>query len=146
MIKNSVFPILVLGLLLSTAFSCQFGEAPDPTFKKEINPNFQEEAKNPEFIHRSMKQLTDVIIHDIFSPPQASRIYAYPSIAAYECLIHAYPSYKSLDGQLHDLSGVPQPEQGKEYCYPLASTHAFLKTGQVLIFSEDKVEDFSAKE
>jgi len=36
---------------------------------------------------------------------------------------------------------MPQPEAGKEYCYPLASIHAFLKTGKFLIFSEDKVEE-----
>ncbi len=125
--------------------SCKPGETPetpDPSFKTEINPNFQKEAKNPDFIHRSMKQLTDVIVHDIFSPPVASRIYAYPSIAAYECLRHAYPNYKSLGDQLNGLKGIPQPETGKEYCFPLASTHAFLKTGKALIFSEDKIETF----
>ena len=106
------------------------------------NPNFQEEAKNADFYHRSMKKLTDVIVHDIFSPPVASRIYAYPNIAAFEALVHDYPDYQSLDGQLDGLKGIPKPENDKEYCYPLASVHAFLLTGKALIFSENQIEEF----
>ena len=109
------------------------------------NPNFQEEAKNPDFYHRSMKKLTDVIVHDIFSPPVASRIYAYPNIAGYEVLVHDYPDYQSLAGQLDGLKDIPKPEEGKEYCYPLASIHAFLLTGKALIFSENQIEEFENK-
>ncbi|MCP3933464.1 MAG: vanadium-dependent haloperoxidase [Bacteroidetes bacterium] len=107
-----------------------------------VNPNFQEDASNPEFLHRSMKQLTDVIVHDIFSPPVASRIYAYPSIAAYEVIQYDYPEYVSLAGQLHELETVPQPKPDEEYCFPLAGVHAFLTVGKALIFSENQIEEF----
>jgi len=110
--------------------------------REEVNPNYQQEALQAEFIHTSMKRLTDVIVHDIFSPPQASRIYAYPSIAAYEAGIHAFPEYRTLQGQVRELANVPKPEAGKEYCFPLASTHAFLTVGKQLIFSEDKIDQF----
>lgn len=103
-----------------------------------VNPNFQEEAKNVDLYHQSMKKLTDVIVHDIFSPPVASRIYAYPNIAAFEALVNDYPEYQSLDGQLYGLKNIPQPEEGKEYCYPLASIHAFLIVGKALIFRKIK--------
>ena len=109
---------------------------------EQVNPNFQQEARNSEFLHRSMKQLTDVIVHDIFSPPQASRIYAYASVAGYQAALPDFPEYRTLDGQLNQLNNTPQPEQGKEYCFPLASTHAFLTVGKTLIFSEDKVQNF----
>ena len=36
--------------------------------------------------HTIVDQLTTVMVHDIFSPPVASRIYVYPNIAAYEVL------------------------------------------------------------
>ena len=36
--------------------------------------------------HKAVDQLTEVMVHDIFSPPVASRIYAYPNIAAYEII------------------------------------------------------------
>src|SRR5689334_17514658 len=49
-------------------------------------------TSNPEFIHRSIKQVTDRIVHDIFSPPVASRIYTYTSVAGYEAVRHADPN------------------------------------------------------
>lgn len=106
------------------------------------NPDYPLEANQADLMHRSMKKLTDVIVHDIFSPPVASRIYVYPSIAAYEVLIHDHPEYQSLQGQLRDLTAGPSPETDTEYCLPLAAMHAFLETGKTLIFSEDKIETF----
>lgn len=109
---------------------------------EQSNPNFQEDAGNPEYIHRSMKQLSDVIVHDIFSPPVASRIYAYSSIAAYEAAHPGFSDYQSLAGQLNGLEAGPQPEEGKTYCFPLAGIHAFLKVGKAFTFSEDKMEAY----
>ncbi|MFK7903618.1 MAG: vanadium-dependent haloperoxidase [Chitinophagales bacterium] len=103
------------------------------------NTDYKAAANNPIHYHHSVKKLTDVIVHDIFSPPQASRIYAYPNIAAYEVLRQGNGDYKSLAGQLTELKEVPQPEQEVDYCYPLASIHAFLTVGKALIFSEDKI-------
>ncbi|MFK7935775.1 MAG: vanadium-dependent haloperoxidase [Saprospiraceae bacterium] len=109
---------------------------------EQDNPNYQEDANQAQFLHRSVKKLTDVIIHDIFSPPQAARIYAYPSIAAYEIMQQGSNKYQSLAGQLHELQTVPQLESNQEYCLPVASTQAFLQVGKALIFSEDKMENF----
>lgn len=107
-----------------------------------VNPEFQKEAQDPDFFHQSMKQLTDVIVHDIFSPPVASRIYVYPSIAAYETIINQHPEYQTLAGQLTGFKAVPQPKKGQEYCYPLASIKAFLTVGKALIFSEEMINTF----
>ena len=106
------------------------------------NPNWKTDANNPEFLLNSQKKLTDVIVHDIFSPPVASRIYAYPNIAAYEILQNDYPEYQSLEGQLTDFQNVPKPKAGEEYCFPLAMTHAFLTIGKTFIFSEPKIVEF----
>jgi len=89
-----------------------------------------------------MEKLTEVIVHDIFSPPQASRIYAYASIAAYETARHMDSTHLSLSGQLNGLKNIPSPLPNKEYCYPLASTVAFLEIGKMLIFSEEKIEAY----
>src|SRR5580765_3885671 len=72
--------------------------------------DYKTKVQNPEFIHRSIKEITDLIVHDIFSPPVASRIYAYSSVAAYEALIPLDKNYKSLAGQLHGLEAVPKPD------------------------------------
>lgn len=96
-----------------------------------------------EDLHSSMQHLTDVIVHDIFSPPVASRIYAYASIAPYEILAQADSSYRSLAGQLTDLSPIPLPE--KEISYDIAALNAHYLVGQQLIFSEEKVETHRQK-
>jgi len=112
--------------------------------REDVNSNYPDLAKAPDHLHTSLKQLTDVIVNDIFSPPVASRIYAYSCIAAYEPLIHDHPQYQSLAGQLKGLETFPQPEAGKTYCYPLASSKAFLQTGKAMIFSEVTIEDVEA--
>ncbi|MFN7791955.1 MAG: phosphatidic acid phosphatase, partial [Cyclobacteriaceae bacterium] len=78
------------------------------------NGEYKEKAKNPEFLHRSMKAITDRIVHDIFSPPVASRIYSYVSVAAYEAAIQQDSSYRSLAGQLNGLEEVPKPDRALE--------------------------------
>ncbi|MCB9339607.1 MAG: vanadium-dependent haloperoxidase [Lewinellaceae bacterium] len=106
------------------------------------NPNWEKEAANPDHLHKSLKEITDVIVHDIFSPPVASRIYTYSTVAAYEAMVPGYPQYQSLAGQLTDLTPAPQPEAGKQYCYPLAGAKAMLVVGKALIFSEEKIDEF----
>nr|MCU0450381.1 phosphatidic acid phosphatase [Bernardetiaceae bacterium] len=103
------------------------------------SPNYQTAANNPEFLRRSVIALTDVIIHDVFSPPVAARIYTYASVAAYEAIVPAYPSYQSLAGKLNGLAPSPAPAPGEEYCLPLASTQAFLTVAKGLIFSKEKL-------
>jgi hypothetical protein len=100
-------------------------------------------TQNPEYIHRTVKKLTDVIVHDIFSPPVASRIYAYTMVAGYEALVPAFPEYQSLAGQIRDLKEIPTPDPNKTYCFPLASVHAILTTAKMnFIFSPEKIEEF----
>lgn len=92
-----------------------------------------------------MKAITDRIVFDIFSPPVASRIYAYSSIAAYEAGRHADSTLVSLSGQLANMPAMPEPEAGKVYSFPLASVQALYKTGRTLIFSEDVFEQYYAE-
>ena len=112
---------------------------------EQKNPNFQQDAANPEYMHRSLLTLTATIKHDLFPPMIAARIYAYSHIAGYEALVAGAPQYQSLSGQLNGLGELPKPEAGKEYCYPVASVKAYLKMGQKLIFSEDSIENFTIK-
>lgn len=94
-------------------------------------------ASDPEILHNLGEHLTDVIIHDIFKPPVASRIYAYANLAAYEALVPGHPEYRSLGGQLNGFEATPQPQPAKEYCFPLASAKAFSIVGRTLTFSGD---------
>jgi hypothetical protein len=107
--------------------------------------DWRSRAENAERAHRSIKHITDIIVHDIFSPPVASRIYAYVSIAGYEVARHQDEKFVSFSGQLNGLEAFPKPEAGQEYCYALASCQAMLKVGRALVFSEDKLDEFYGK-
>lgn len=123
--------IIVSGVLLIAAWSC--------TPKSE---EYKVKAQNPDFLHRTLDEVTHIMIHDIFSPPVASRVYVYTSIAGYEAIIPQDSSYISLAGQLHGFTAVPRPQATKEYCFPLASVQAMVKVGKSLLFSEDRVDAF----
>ena len=105
---------------------------------------WKQKAENPEYIHRSVKQITDVIVHDIYSPPVASRIYAYITIAGYEAAIQVNPKYISFAGQLHGLT-PPGAQTGKQFSSSLASVHAILMVGKALVISEKAIENFHKK-
>lgn len=127
--KKNVFGSLLLCLAL---LACDSGD--DNAWRTKV--------QNPDFLHRSIRQVTDVIVHDIFSPPVAARIYTYISVAAYESAVHLDPTAQSLSGQLNGLDSIPQPDPDAEYCFQLAAVQASLKVGRALVFSEDKMDVF----
>ncbi|MCM4150757.1 phosphatase PAP2 family protein [Arenibacter sp. N53] len=94
----------------------------------------------PQDLHNSIHKVTEVMIHDIFSPPVASRIFAYPNIAAYEIIALNNEEYKSLVGQVTDLTPIPAPGMDKPINYQMAALIAHMEISKRLIFSEDKIE------
>ncbi|MDQ2863456.1 MAG: phosphatidic acid phosphatase, partial [Bacteroidota bacterium] len=105
-------------------------------------PGWKSKTEDANYIHRAIKEITDVMVYDIYSPPVAARTYAYISVTAYETLIHENHDYISLSGQLHGLQPSPEPGAGKEYSYTLAAVHALLTVGKSLVISEEKVDAF----
>ncbi|MFN2400471.1 MAG: vanadium-dependent haloperoxidase [Gemmatimonadaceae bacterium] len=106
----------------------------------EVRGDYRTRRPDADVLHTAMQQLTSVIVYDIFSPPQASRVYAYASIAAYEALRHDHPSYRSLAGQVSGLPPVPAPQPDSEYYLPLAGVHAFMTVGKTLTFSQERMD------
>ncbi|WP_298735935.1 vanadium-dependent haloperoxidase [uncultured Chitinophaga sp.] len=98
--------------------------------------------QDPEVVHASVKRLTDVIVYDIFSPPVASRIYAYASLAMYEAARFAEPQYPSLTAQLHDFAPMPAPDPNKQYNFLLAGARAFQVVARKVTFSVDSLKLF----
>jgi hypothetical protein len=97
-------------------------------------------TSNPQWLHLSMKAITDRMVHDIFSPPVASRVYAYTAIAAYEALVPFSDSYVTLAGQIRHLKPLPQPDTTRDYVPELCAIQALFKVGRQLIFSEDQLD------
>ncbi len=90
--------------------------------------------------HNAIDKLTEVMVHDIFSPPVASRIYNYPNIAAYEIISQGNDNYKTLSKRLHGLEAIPSVDTTKNINLRVAAIVAYLEVGKQLVFSEDKVE------
>lgn len=95
---------------------------------------------SPEDLHAVVDKVTDIMIHDIFSPPVASRIFVYPNIAAYEIMAQTNPKYKSLAGQVTALTPVPVLDTVAGINPTLAAIIAHMDISKQLIFSEDKFE------
>jgi hypothetical protein len=127
--------IIILTALVVVLAACRPNAKPD---------EYNAKAANPEFYHQSVEKLTEVIIHDIFSPPVASRIYTYANLAGYEALVPAHANYQTLGGRLKGFKGVPKPEAGQEYCFPLASVEAFLSVARTLTFTAEYFDKYEA--
>jgi hypothetical protein len=131
--KMQISRWLIPVLLVSFVYSC---EEPSDEWRTEID--------NTEHLINSVTRVTDILIHDIFSPPVASRVYAYPSIAAYECARFINEDYRSLAGQLNGLEALPSPDPEKEYAFQIAALHAFNTVSKKLVFSEEMMNEFVA--
>ena len=103
------------------------------------NNAYKESLQGSELFNESMQKLSDVIVYDIFSPPVASRVYMYPTMAAYSIMQASYPEkYTDLAGQLNGFTTIPKNDN-KKVNPELAAIHAFLKVSTMLIFSENKL-------
>ena len=131
---------LLTNVLLWGMWSCN-NPASDAAKSGTYSTDYAQKANNPEFFHAGVRRTVDIIRHDIFAPPVASRIFAYSVIAGYEAMAPGFPEYRPLAGLLNDLGPAPAPEAGKEYCFPLAGVNAMLITSKALVFSEGQVEE-----
>ena len=92
--------------------------------------------------HTTVDKLTEVMIHDIFSPPVASRIYVYPNIAAYETLNQNSDTYKSLVNQLNGLNTLTSEKKDVAANLKLASLIAYINVAKELVFSKERITTY----
>jgi len=94
---------------------------------------------SPELFHKSVDKVMEIQIHDIFSPPVASRIFVYPNIAAYEILAQKSSKFKTLVGTLNEFEAIPQADKSKDVNLELAAIIAHMELSKNLIFSEERM-------
>jgi len=116
--------LLALNILLLVVLACKKEEPLDASVDN---------------LHEAIDRVTEIMIHDIFSPPVASRIFAYPNIAAYEIIALENKEYNSLAGQVTDLTSVPAPKNAELINYKIAALTAHMDVSRRLIFSEDQL-------
>ena len=90
--------------------------------------------------HICVHRLTDVIVYDIFTPPVASRIYAYCNLAYFEAVRWNDSSSSSITKNLKGFSEMPKPLSGHQYNYSLAAVRAFFNVANKLTFSHDSLK------
>src|ERR1700710_1538967 len=73
-------------------------------------PDYKNILHDPALYSRTVYALNSVVMGNNFSPPVASRNYAYATVAGYEVIAAGYPGkYKSLVGQLNGFKKVAKP-------------------------------------
>ena len=91
-------------------------------------------------VHRAQQAITNVIVHDIFSPPVASRIYVYASIAAHESLVASGKS-QSFHALRNDfIQPSPLAFEGRVHT-EASAVYAMMLTASKLVFSEARLLD-----
>ena len=95
---------------------------------------------NPFLYSDVVHKLNYVIIYDIFTPPVASRVFAYSNLAAYEVLANDGDHLSSLEGKVKGLNNIPHPAPNSKIDYPFASLIALIKVGNELTFSGDTMK------
>lgn len=122
------------GILLTAALSLLLFSCKQ---KVSFNPD------DVNILHQNEVMLTQTIIYDIFTPPVASRIYAYTSLAQYEAVKYASANPVSIAEKLNGFGMIPKPDKTKKYNYVLAGTEAFCKVAyNVKIFSVDTLKKY----
>ena len=126
--KNQNFKVFILLVLFSlAACSIQKPQLPTPV----------------DILHQNQEKLTEVIIYDVFTPPVASRLYVYTSLASYEAIRFNKSDAPSITARLRGFGEMPVPEKGKDYDFTLAATKAFFNTVRnVKVFSVDSLTNW----
>lgn len=89
----------------------------------------------------SIDKVTEIMVHDIFSPPVASRIFAYPNIAAYEIVAVNNEQFNSLQSEIKDLPRISSAED-PNVNVNLAALMAHMDMSRQLIFSEEMMTSY----
>lgn len=125
-LKNKIF--LLITTLFILLFSCN---------KKE---DYKKSLHNPMLFTQAMHKLNYVVIYDIFTPPVASRVFAYSNLAAYEVLAKDGNRLQSMEGKINALQPIPAPAEIDKVDFPFASLIAFTRVGEELTFSKDTMQ------
>lgn len=96
---------------------CNSAKKPAPTFAtKEIS--------------KVITEMSNLMIHDITSPPLAARFFGYTCLAGYEIVVQNDKEYKSLRGVVNGYPEIAKPDSIKGYNTQLASVLAMMETAQ----------------
>ena len=99
-------------------------------------------AQQANTLHSLNQLLVNTVMTDLFTPPVASRIYAYPNLAFYECIRYNDPTLPSLSGKLNSWNAVMPPANGDKEEHFISGCFAFSYVAQTLVGSEYKFREW----
>ena len=108
--------VVTLGLIISL-LSCSTGKN-----------NYRED---PGQIAGVVKEMTELMVHDVTNPPLAARFFAYSMLAGYEVVSKNDSSAPSFKTCLNKYPDIPAPS-ATGYYWPLAAMFAMMQTAAAL--------------
>ena len=96
---------------------------------KRIDSNIQ---LNNSDINKVVAQMTEVMVHDVTSPPLAARFYAYTCLAGYEVISQTDSTVKSMYGLLRDYPKIQKPKIENGYNPTLTAVFAMYAVAEKL--------------
>ncbi|MFM2393473.1 MAG: hypothetical protein RLZZ546_1455, partial [Bacteroidota bacterium] len=93
-------------------------------------------AIDAEVLHQLNRGLIEISMEDIFSPPVATRVFAYPNLAFYEVINHK----KNISVINRLFPSSIKLSSDKNISYEQAATIAYLRVAKKLVFTEGMVD------
>jgi hypothetical protein len=90
---------------------------------------------------KSAFHLSEVMLHDVASPPAAGRFYAYSMLSAYEVLQRNKPDMPVLSKGFHIVPDFVHLTLPKKFNPAFCATYAMLETGRLILPSGYMLED-----
>jgi hypothetical protein len=94
-------------------------------------------------LHQLNERLTNVIMQDAFTPPVAARIYAYSNVAAYESSILFDKNYRSMTGQLKELTVLPTAPDSSTVDKRIILLRTFAMVANSILYRDSILQNFS---
>lgn len=108
--------VAIATLLITIQFGCE------DNFKNP--PPITTDTSSPQNLADWIEQLNAIIRFTNTSGPEASRMYAYASIAYYESYASQLQSVNSLVGKVNGLTVLPEPDENQAYNYGIIADAA----------------------
>ena len=99
-------------------------------------------AISAENYHQTVDKITDIMVHDIFSPPVASRVYAYSNLAAYQIIRQKNTDLIDFTSNFENLQPIPKVDTSANINLEVAALVAQIEIGKKLIFSEELLTSY----
>lgn len=118
MMKARILSCLQISLLIVLCAACKRGSS-----NKHLNNSD---------LSKVITQMTEVMVHDVTSPPLAARFYAYTCLASYEVVSQNDSKVKSMHGLLRDYPVIEKPKIENGYNPTLAAVLAMYAVAEKL--------------